>query len=346
VRDRHVILSLLLLIAPASGTSDVLMLGNSYTQQQNLPGALQQVFEAAGESTNVEGLTSGGLTLADHADNAQDKTSAWYEELVTHADQREWVVLQDQSQIPGFPETTDYWQDSVAGAESLNALAAEAGAETMFFMTWGYRDGDEMNPTRYTDFATMQDLLTAGYLAYVEATSAKGRPTWVAPVGLSLAHIYNSLIASGGDPSNTDSAFYTLYSNDGKHPSASGNYLAACVFYAAITGKSPAGLEGPTSLEVDEAAYLQDVAAATVFAETDALDYPWEDGQTPQETGDTGDTGTHDTGQVYGGPVDPGFEESNYEGCGCSASANVGAVWMLGVVLLGGLRRRSLTPMS
>ena len=334
------ILSLLLLIAPASGTSDVLMLGNSYTQQQNLPGALQQLFEAAGEAPNVQGLTSGGLTLADHADKAQDKTSAWYEELVTNAGQREWVVLQDQSQIPGFPESTDYWQDSVAGAESLNALVAEAGAETMFFMTWGRRDGDDQNPTRYTDFSTMQDLLAEGYLAYVEATSAKGRPTWVAPVGLAFAHIYNSLVENGGDPADSNSAFYTLYSSDGSHPSATGNYLAACVFYATITGESPAGLEGPTGLDADVVAYLQDVAAATVFAETDALDYPWEDGQAPQ------DTDPNDTGQVEGGPVDPGVDENHNEGCGCNTSTHMGAVWMLGVLLLGGLRRRSLTSMS
>jgi hypothetical protein len=35
---------------------------------------------------------------------------------------------------------------------------------------------------------------------------------------------------------------FSLYAPDGSHPSPEGSYLAACVFYATLLGKSPEGL--------------------------------------------------------------------------------------------------------
>lgn len=34
-----------------------------------------------------------------------------------------------------------------------------------------------------------------------------------------------------------------LYHQDGSHPSAAGTYLAACVFYATLTGMNPEGFD-------------------------------------------------------------------------------------------------------
>jgi hypothetical protein len=51
-----------------------------------------------------------------------------------------------------------------------------------------------------------------------------------------------------------------LYSTDGKHPSVQGTYLAACVFYKALFGQSPAGAAHP-SVPGDEATALQSIAA-------------------------------------------------------------------------------------
>jgi hypothetical protein len=39
----------------------------------------------------------------------------------------------------------------------------------------------------------------------------------------------------------------TLHDKDGHHPRPAGTYLAACVFYATIYGKSPEGLPGRSS---------------------------------------------------------------------------------------------------
>jgi hypothetical protein len=58
-----------------------------------------------------------------------------------------------------------------------------------------------------------------------------------------------------------------LHDRDHKHPSATGTYLAACVFYATIFGKSPEGLPGRIGgLTSGEAQRLQAIAWKSVQA--------------------------------------------------------------------------------
>jgi hypothetical protein len=52
-----------------------------------------------------------------------------------------------------------------------------------------------------------------------------------------------------------------LFAGDGSHPAEHGSYLAACVFYAALTGNSPEGLSfWPAAVSAADAAALQKVA--------------------------------------------------------------------------------------
>ena len=58
-----------------------------------------------------------------------------------------------------------------------------------------------------------------------------------------------------------------LHSQDKKHPSKTGTFLAACVFYATIYGKSPEGLPGRIGGLTDEKARpLQSLAWKVVRA--------------------------------------------------------------------------------
>jgi MYXO-CTERM domain-containing protein len=329
----------LLIPQSALAVDDVLILGNSYIFTQGLDAQLSEVFSAGGEDATVQALTSGGLTLADHAERARDPESPWYEALVTRAAEREWVILQDQSQTPGFPAHSSYFQDSLAGAESLDDQIESAAGETMFFLTWGRREGDSTNASLYPDFSTMQERLNEGYLAYQQATSSKDRPTWMAPVGPAFARIHDDIVASGGDPLSPDSLFWGLYNPDGSHPSPLGSYLAACVFYAALTGESPVGLQAPADIEVKLALILQEAAAAAVFEDTDWLSYPW------QETVDVVDSGPVDSGLNDSDQVASGSGDSTEptvgspDSCGCATgAAGSGALALLG--FLGIYRRR------
>jgi hypothetical protein len=56
-----------------------------------------------------------------------------------------------------------------------------------------------------------------------------------------------------------------MWQSDGSHPTVSGTYLAACVFYATIFRVSPVGLADDDGLPSGEAHSLQTVAATTVL---------------------------------------------------------------------------------
>ena len=57
-----------------------------------------------------------------------------------------------------------------------------------------------------------------------------------------------------------------LHDADGSHPSPAGTYLAACVFYAVLTGRRLDGVDGaPLGVDPADAAALRTLAEATVF---------------------------------------------------------------------------------
>ncbi|MDG1525777.1 MAG: hypothetical protein P8Q90_06905, partial [Candidatus Thalassarchaeaceae archaeon] len=106
--------------AAADGTYDVLMLGNSYTSQNSLSSRVQALFDASGTSASVSDLTGGGMKLYQHADNAESNGNQWNTALTTN--QYEFVILQDQSQVPSFPTTENMWQNSKNGAIRLDSM--------------------------------------------------------------------------------------------------------------------------------------------------------------------------------------------------------------------------------
>lgn len=321
----------------------MLFLGNSYTFQGALDQAVAEVFAAAGQEVAAERLAEPGWRFVDHIAAIETGGSA---HALAFAEPHDWVFLQEQSQIPGFPEGQEDFEASRAGAVTLDGLAANTGAQTMFLMTWGRRAGDDTNPEIFPDYLTMQAALADGYTTYVAEASADGTQAWIAPAGLAWQAVYEDVVAGGGDPTDPMTAFGGLYVDDGSHPSARGTYLAACVIYASVTGDSPEGLTAPEA--VPDAAYLQSVAAEVVLS-GEGFDYIWET-TGPGDTGDTGDTGFDDTdvddtddtdlGDT-GGPEDTDAEDISApapEGCGCaSGGASAGWLALLAPVLL---RRR------
>lgn len=310
----------------------MLFLGNSYTFVNDLDLVVAEVFEAAEEARpDTQRLASAGWTLHDHLVAVQTEGS---DHALAFAAPHDWVFLQDQSQIPGFPEGDPALEASRAAAVALDGYAAATGAQTMFLMTWGRRDGDSANPSVYPDFSTMQARLADGYLAYVALAGKDGSPAWLAPIGLAWARVWQDQVDLGVDPLAASSPFVGLYSSDGSHPSPAGTYLAACVIYASLTGRSPLGIDPPEGLA--EAAYLQEVAARVVL-EGEGIAYPWSTSADGGAAGDGGDS-TADGGGGDGGGGDGGEDPADGPsaeagtGCGCGAGEPQGLA-LLGLVL-------------
>ena len=216
-------------------TLDLLLIGNSYTSNNQLSVRVENLLTSSGFTPDVQPLTSGGKTLAWHGEQAQSEGTEWFSTLRSPHD---YVILQDQSQVPGFPTTSSYWQDSMQGAQIIDDLVDDNGGDTFFLMTWGYRNGDESNSWRYPDYETMQRHLETGYLAYAENLSSDQRPVFIAPVGMAFENIFFSISNATDD----GTIFSDLYASDGSHPSIQGTYLAACVIHVSVTGESSVGL--------------------------------------------------------------------------------------------------------
>jgi hypothetical protein len=227
----------------ASARSDrpgvrVLFVGNSFTFHNSLPKLVQ------------------GLAMADPgpkpmfavqyaASNWRLKRAAEDDGLARLLEEIRWdvLVLQEHSLPLSFsPEYRRRETDPYA-----LAISARAGARTLLFMTWGYRDGDRDNVPGDT-YLAMQQRLAYNYRDLAEQFSAE-----VAPVGIAWAE---TLERRPG---------IELWWRDGRHPGKRGSYLAACVFYAVITGRDPTGNDFVDGLEFEEALFLQEVARDVVL---------------------------------------------------------------------------------
>ncbi|MFT4974599.1 MAG: hypothetical protein ACI8S6_000482 [Myxococcota bacterium] len=274
----------LLMLLSSIGWSQqkILHVGNSYTLNNNLDAMTAGLLSSGGESWQGAKLAAGGLLFTDHVSRAADTKSPWHAALASGQQDWAWVVLQEQSQLPGFPEDSPYVIESTAAAVELDDLAEARGAQTLLLLTWGRRDGDADNTKLFPDFSTMQAHLTEGYLRYQAATTTAERPTWIAPAGLAFAHVYDTT----DDPLDPKGLFYALYAEDGSHPSLLGSYLTACVIYVTLTGNSAEGLPTPDALDEARRLPLQQAADAAVFGSTELLDFPWESAG-PTDTADT-----------------------------------------------------------
>lgn len=268
------------------GDPNFLFIGNSYTSSNNLRVMVDEIMSDGvpewEEAMNVQAYNPGGRTLARHIDELESGSNL-NQHLITNPAAWKWVVLQDQSQTPSFWEfegPDSGFTRSLEAAEDLNDLivAIPGGPQTMFFMTWGYRDGDSMNGAFQPDFLTMQGKLTEGYMRYNAATSTDSRPTYVAPVGLVFQTIYQDLVAQGIVPTDAGTLFHQLYSGDGSHPAVPGTYVAALTFYSSMTGRSPKDITFfPDGLDPATGRLLQDAVSRTVLEtfRSGVIPYAW-----------------------------------------------------------------------
>ena len=252
---------------------DILLIGNSYTSSNTLNQKVERILDDSGINSDVEAVTGGGMKLSDHADDADQQGN----ELNTKLSERyDYVVLQDQSQVPSFPTDSEFWIESNNAVEDLNERIITEGGQTILFMTWGRKDGDANNALRNPDYLTMQLHLQQGYEMYLENSTTDEKPIFLAPVGLAYKNLYHKVNQTGVDPTQGSNSFSTLYSDDGSHPSLEGSYLSSCVLYSVMTGESPVGEYHPSQISQEKALELQQAAASTVFNETSDYIYPFE----------------------------------------------------------------------
>jgi hypothetical protein len=200
----------------------ILFVGNSYTYFNDLP-AMLAALAKAGSQRPVEHAseTPGGWSLEQHWKSGKT--------VKRIADGKwDYVVLQEQSTRPLTDRKLLFEYAAKFDPEIKNS-----GAKTLLYQTWARQNAPEK-----------QGELSRAYFDLGNELGAK-----VVPVGEAWARAIKE------DPK------VALYSADKSHPAKTGTYLAACVFYAVLYGRSPEGLPGDVvGLSEADARKLQVVA--------------------------------------------------------------------------------------
>ena len=244
---RKVLLALLLLAvsAPlAAQPKRVLFVGNSYTYVNDLPGTIAAIANNMGDTISHTSVTPGGCTFSQHCSG----------EAMTTICQGGWdvVVLQEQSQLPSFPQSQVENECLPYAARLVDSVYAHNPcAEPMFYMTWGRRDGDAQNARYFPVLGSywgMDSMLCERYTYMAEANDAS-----LCPVG----RVWRYLRTYHPD--------INLYDSDGSHPSVAGTYAAACAFYVMLFQRNPGAITYRGSLPFETAQTIREAVRQVVF---------------------------------------------------------------------------------
>jgi hypothetical protein len=142
------------------------------------------------------------------------------------------AIMMDCSQCPIHPKLKSVFTEY---AKKDADIVRAHGAKPVFFMSWAYEDKPEM---------TQQ-------LAEAYTVAGNDNNALVIPAGLAFARM------------RAKQPELNLYQPDRRHPSMAGTYLASCVVFAALTGRSPVGNPYLAGLDEATAKMLQTAAWET-----------------------------------------------------------------------------------
>ena len=239
--------AVLALSAMAQGRDSVavLFLGNSYTEVNNLPRLVQNVAASAGKYVYYQANTPGGANLGNHLTNGS----------LTFMNNYEWdvCVLQDQSQLPSFPDGDlryyHFWENAAQLVNEFYSRFPEG--EVMFYMTWGRKNGDAANAQFFPPLGTYEGMDSMLFMRYMMLRDSNDAS--VSPVGRLWHYLRDN---------NPD---IELYSGDESHPSLAGSYAAACSFYTMLFEDDPMHITSDEGVDPREADIIRSAAKTVVF---------------------------------------------------------------------------------
>jgi hypothetical protein len=219
----------------AMDPESILLVGNSLTYGNGGVEAHVAAMAAAEEPSReliADTWTQSGATLRDHYQASELAEGLGAFHAIRDGD-HDVVVLQGD-----IPELVEHdIAPFVEYARLFDEEITDAGAATVFFMTW---------PNERLDWVDLDGIVEAHRQVETEL-GAK-----IAPVGVAME---NALAE------RPDLAMLGL---DMKHASSAGTYLAAATIYATLFDRSPEGLDYAVYITPEDAAFLQRIAWETV----------------------------------------------------------------------------------
>ncbi len=226
-------------------TYDILFIGSSYFNYNNLPGLMAGLIESDNKTVNIHTAIRNGLYLADHADMATTEAKI---------NEKDWdfVFLQGVGRLVAYPDSLPNNHPVYPALESLNnkILSNCASTKVVFCLPWAFEDGMIWVSGWTDEYPQMQQKVYDTTLAYSDRIGFV-----ISPVGWA----WNTVLADLNYP------LHYLHLSDWNHPSLKGSYLMACVIYSTIYKESTVGIEYTAGISEEEALYFQTVASSMVL---------------------------------------------------------------------------------
>lgn len=230
--------------ATSQTSKRVFFIGNSYTYVNDLPNLIKNVAASTGDILNHQSQTIGAATLESHFNST----------TVGILNQGNWdyVVLQEQSQRPSFPDQEVQNKVYYYASQLSNVIKGMNGCgNVIFYMTWGRKNGDDTRCAVQPAVCTYEGMDDLIYQRYMEM--ARTNEGIVSPVG----KVWRAIRAQ--DPS------MELYDSDQSHPSYIGSMAAAYTFYTILYKKDPTLVPYNGTLTPAQAQLIKNIVKTTVF---------------------------------------------------------------------------------
>lgn len=224
----------------------VMFVGNSFFYYNNsLHNHLRKIIsgDSSVETINTRSVTINGSSLSWHSVDAyldnknigsfridSKNDNKYIESSDTSIDA---VIFMDCSLCPIHPKTKDNFHKYVA---KHSATIRARGAEPMLFMSWPYKNKEDMV------FELREEFIKA----------ANANDILLIPAG----EAFHNLNKAYPD--------INLYTSDMRHPSQEGTYLAAAVVFGTLFKKTTEGNKNIMNLNPEDALKIQKIADKTV----------------------------------------------------------------------------------
>ncbi|WP_300485170.1 PKD domain-containing protein [Flavobacterium sp.] len=230
----------------AQTTKRVYFVGNSYTYYNNLPELIQKIAQSTNDHLEYDSHTPGGSRFQQHAANPT---------VLNKIAEGNWdhVVLQEQSQLPSFPQQQvanmvyPYARQLVDAFKTANPCGS-----AVFYMTWGRKYGDEQNCNNgLPQLCTYEGMDNALYTSYMKM--ATDNKSLISPV----SKVWRAI--------REQNPGMELYIEDNSHPSYIGSMAAAFTFYTIFFKKDPTLTAFIGDLSPDDANMIKGIVKNIVF---------------------------------------------------------------------------------
>lgn len=225
-------------------TCEILLLGSSYFNYNNLADIIKNLTESSGIEIYIEMHGINGLYLSDHASSPATEAKI---------NERDWdyVVLQGVGVLVAYPEHfTDH--PVYPALETLrDKINANCESTRMVYcLPWAFEDGMTWYQGWTDTYADMQIHVYNNTLQYSDEIGFE-----IAPVGWAWYGVLDEY----------NYPLHYLHMSDWNHPTFEGSYLMACVIYSTVFQESTVDNLYYGDIQQDTAEYFQQAASDTVL---------------------------------------------------------------------------------